>query len=132
MNRNLMRNGLVLSVSLLVLIGGVQAQKRVQAFKAQTTYTFVNSEGQDAHGLIVTLSNQAEVVLDPDSGHAGPFRDIRGNDSPKIVLSNPATPIAPGGDGFELTFGTYRSKIKVTKWWWTDAKGKPLGAKKKG
>ena len=80
----------------------------------------------------VLLSSAGEVKTEEESGQAGPFRDISGNGTGSIELTNPDSPLEPGNEKFDLVFGTYSKKIRVTSWWWLDAKGKRIGKKKKG
>ena len=108
-----------------------KGQKRIEAYKAQTTMAFANEEEAPAAGLKVALSNAGEVKLDPDTGRAGPFRDVKGNGTGSITLTNPEAPVEPGSEVFELVFGTYSKKIAVKSWWWIDANGKRIGEKKK-
>jgi hypothetical protein len=108
------------------------SDKKVKVYKSQTTYSFVNSETEPVFGLKVVLSGAGEVKTDEETGQAGPFRDIRGNGSSTLELKNPTAPVEPGGDAFDLVFGTYKNKIKIVSWWWLHAKGKKVGKKHKG
>ena len=65
-----------------------------------------------------------------DDGKAGTFGNVSGNDTAHVKLSNPDAPIAVG-DTVELTFKSYKKKLKITGWWWTDEKGKVVGKKQK-
>lgn len=125
----------VLAVAVVLLSAPtdcVAAAQKIKAYKGQAGMTFVNAEAAPAHGLHVTLSGKAVVVTDDATGAAGPFRDVRGNDSNHVILANPADPIAGGGEGkVELTFRSYQSKLKITGWWWVDGKGKRIGQKQK-
>jgi len=105
---------------------------KVKAYKAQTTHSFANSETEPVFGLKVVLSTAGEVKTEDESSQAGPFRDIRGNGTNTIELTNSKSPMEPGSDEIDLVFGTYQKKIKVDSWWWLDEKGKRVGKKKKG
>ena len=124
----------VVVVGLCVGSGPVLAAKtkRIEAFKAQTTKSFVNEETVPAAGLVVALSSAGEVKTEEESGRAGPFRDVKGNGSSKITLTNAESPVEPGNEAIELVFGTYSKKISVKSWWWIDDKGKRIGKKIKG
>jgi hypothetical protein len=80
----------------------------------------------------VQLSGAAEVKTDEATGQAGPFRNVGGNGTKTIVLTNPTAPVEPGAAGFDLVFRTDAKKLAVESWWWTDAKGKRIGEKHKG
>jgi hypothetical protein len=152
-----------LILGLLLFLPASQAKKKHEAsYNAQASYTFENAEPAAAHGLVIVLSADAEVVTDPSSGGAGPFGNVNGNGTSKITLTNPSSPIpgappvdAPGEgtadegvaeesvpeDGaaaaaesgsVELVFRTYKKKLSVKNWWWLDERGKRLGAKQKG
>ena len=122
-----------LTVLLTVCLAASPAlgDKKPKAYKAQTTHSFVNNEAEPAFGLKVELSSAGEVKTESQSGKAGPFRDIRGNGTGSVELTNAESPIEPGNETFDLVFGTYSKKIKVKSWWWTNAKGKRIGEKKK-
>ena len=122
---------IVLFVSILVVAGPVNAKKKFEQkpMKGQAGQTFANTSGQTAHGLKVQLSTKAEVVTDGDTNRAGPFRNVEGNGTTSLELSNPVTPIAPDSEPFDLVFRSYKSGLKVTKYWWLDDKGKQIGKK---
>ena len=101
-------------------------------YKGQAGNTFINEESGPAYGLVVELSGSAIVVTDPQSGMAGPFKDVQGNGTTRLTLSNSSAPIAVGGEGFKLIFRSYPSGLKIRSWWWTNQKGKRLGKKKSG
>jgi hypothetical protein len=119
-------------VGLCLAPGQVLADKKTKVYKAQTTRNFVNGETVSAFGLTIALSTEGEVKTDNVTGQAGPFRDVIGNGSNKITLTNAEAPIEPGSDGIELVLGTYSKKISIKNWWWVDAEGKRIGEKKKG
>lgn len=130
-----MRKTVILSLLLLlpaaiVFAGGRQVA--VRAYKAQTTVSFPNDEGVPVHGLVVTMNKKSVALADPQTGYVGPFRDLRGNGSEKLELSNPVEPIASGDGVVELTLRTEKKKLKIDKWWWTDHLGKRIGEKKEG
>jgi hypothetical protein len=80
----------------------------------------------------VTLSGKADVVSDPATGEVGPFRNVQGNGSNHVILTNPREPLAGEGEGkVDLTFRTYNKKLKITGWWWIDQAGKRIGKKQK-
>lgn len=121
----------ILAALLLAPLATVEAKKS-EAYKGQAGMTFVNGEALPAHGLVVTLSNKGEVRTNPDNGAAGPFRNVSGNDSDKIEMTNPTEPIAGGGEGkVDLIFRSKQKKLAVTGWWWVDEKGKRIGKKQK-
>ena len=97
--------------------------------KGRAGLTFTNETGETVHGLNVQLSNKAEVVPDGETNRPGPFMNVDGNWSSSIGFSNPVEPIEPGSEPFELLFTSYKSGLKVTKWWWLDDKGKMVGKK---
>ena len=108
---------------------------RVTPYKAQTTFSFHNEEGREVYGLTVRLNRKAVAHTDPQTGFAGPFRNIRGNGTSRLRLANPAAPIAAGqaaGGEVTVTFRSEKKKLRVTTWWWTDQRGKPVGVKKSG
>lgn len=121
----------VLVVALVVAVQPAEAAKKVKVKdrKGQVTQKFTNNSGQEAYGLVVVLSAKAIVVMGDDN-RAGPFGNASGNDTSEIALSNPEKPIEVSGT-VELTFKSYDSKLKVTKWWWTNAGGKRIGEKNK-
>jgi len=120
------------AIALLVAPLSLAGPQKVKAYAGQAGYTFVNTESVAAHGLHVTLSAKGVVVTDPESGVAGPFRNVQGNDSNHLVLGNPADPVAGNGEGkFDLMFRSYDKKLKITGWWWTDERGKRIGEKHK-
>lgn len=122
-------------VTLLALMlastGTVLAAKKVKAYTSQITHTFTNIEATPAQGLTIILSSKVVVETDKESGQAGPFRNVTGNDGAKLVLTNPTEPIAQSA-AVDLVFQSYDSKIVVKSWWWTNAKGKRIGKKQKG
>lgn len=101
-------------------------------YKGQAGRTFVNEEGVAAFGLVVELNQSAIVVTDPQSGLAGPFKNVQGNGTTRITMSNSTQAITVGGEGFKLIFRSYPSGLKIRSWWWLDQKGKRLGKKKSG
>ena len=112
---------------------GAKKRVRVVPYKAQTTFTFTNHEGRAVHGLHIVLNGVATVLTDPQSGYVGPFRDIRGSGTGQLKLGNPARPIEVGAPEVAVVFRSdKKKKLRVTKWWWLDAKGKRLGSKKSG
>jgi hypothetical protein len=117
----------------LCLWPALQAVAQGGSYQVQFSYTFTNEETEPVVGLVVQLSKPAEIMLD-ENGHAGPFKNIKGNGSKKIIVTNPGAVIPASGDGnkVELTFRTQKKQLEVSKWWWLDAKGKPIGKKKKG
>jgi hypothetical protein len=123
----------LLVITVIVALVGVSAPadaaKKVKERTSSATGTFVNQSGEVAHGLAVKLSSSAIVLVD-EKGHAGPFRDISGNDTSHLVMLNPSEPIA-GEEKLELTFASYEKSLKITTWWWVDAKGKRIGKKQK-
>jgi hypothetical protein len=118
-------------VASLAVVGQVEAKKKVKVAerKGQVTQTFANDSGAPAHGLRISLSEPAIVETD-DEHRAGPFGNVQGNDSAEVVLTNPDTPIEASGS-LELTFRSYKPKLKVKSWVWLDEKGKRLGQKNK-
>ena len=125
-----------LTVLLILSIFPAQAgPKQIKAYNAQISHDFVNAEVTPAHGLVVVLSSPAEVSTDEETGAAGVFRNVRGNGSGQITLTNPDTVIgAAGGENSSLglVFRSYKSKLQVKSWWWTDERGKRMGKKQKG
>ena len=111
-------------VTLLALMlastGTVLAAKKVKAYTSQITHTFTNIEATPAQGLTIILSSKVVVETDKESGQAGPFRNVTGNDGAKLVLTNPTEPIAQSA-AVDLVFKSYDSKIVVKSWWWTNA-----------
>jgi len=101
-------------------------------YKGQAGRTFINEEGAATFGLVVELSQSGIVVTDPQTGMAGPFKNVQGNGTTRLTLSNSSAPIAVGGEGFKLIFRSYPSGLKIRSWWWTNQKGKRLGKKKSG
>ena len=130
MHRN--RVILVAFVVLAVAILPLSAKKQQPDYKSQAAGTFANIAPTNAHGLVVQLTNEAQVVTDPSSGFAGPFRSIKGNGTKKVTLTNPEAPINTGDAGIELVFRSFQKKVAIKVWWWTDEKGKRLGSKNKG
>lgn len=116
----------------ILVVSPALSDKKIKAYKAQTTHSFVNRETEPVFGLKVVLSSAGEVKTEGESGQAGPFRDISGNGTGSIELTNPASPLEPDSEEFDLIFGTYTKNIRVASWWWLDAKGKRIGKKKKG
>jgi len=98
--------------------------------KSSATGNFVNDTGQVVYGLEVKLSSPALVVTD-DSGRAGPFGDISGNDTAFVKFSNPAEALEPS-DKVQLTFKSYKKSLSITVWWWVGEDGKRIGDKNKG
>ena len=125
-----------LAVLLILSISPAQAgPKQIKAYNAQISHEFANAETTPAHGLVIALSNPAEVTTDEETGAAGVFRNVRGNGSGQITLTNPDTLIgAAGGENssLNLVFRSYKSKLVVKSWWWTDERGKRMGKKQKG
>ena len=120
-------------VTTLLVAGSLQAKKNKfeeKPLKGQTGRAFVNDTGETVHGLTVQLSKDASVITHGDTHRAGPFFDVEGNGTKKITLSNPDAPIEPGSDSIDLVFRSYKSGLKITKYWWLDAKGKQVGKKK--
>lgn len=136
MTRSQYRPIIVLAIiGCLAFSGTATAAKKVKAYNAQTTYTFENAGETQAYGLHVVLSSEAIVVTDEATGAAGLFKDVKGNGTAAIVMTNPESPItAVSGDNtsVELVFRSYKSKLSVKTWWWVDQKGKRIGKKQKG
>jgi len=126
----------VLAVVLCFAVSGTHAgPKTVKAYKSQTSHTFANVEQAPAHGLQIVLTADAIVVTDGETGAAGPFKNVQGNGSSTIVLTNATSRIdAAGGDAssVELVFKSYQSKLAIKTWWWLDEKGKRIGKKQTG
>jgi hypothetical protein len=126
----------ILAVVTCLAVSSVQAgPKKVKAYDSQTSHTFANVEQTTAQGLHIVLTADAIVVTDDQTGAAGPFRNVRGNGSTTIILTNAESPIAAaGGDGSSvpLVFRSYKSKLAIKTWWWLDEKGKRIGKKQKG
>lgn len=119
----------VLLVLLVAPIGTVEASKKVSA---KVGMTFVNTEAVPAHGLHVTLSGPSEVLTDAETGAAGPFRNVQGDGTNHVIMTNPAEPIAGEGEGkVDLSFTASKKKLEITGWWWVDEKGKRIGKKQK-
>jgi len=122
----------VIGLTLMALmLGGWSlslAQKKVKAYTSQVGHTFVNAESGPVNGLQVVISAQGIVETESESGHAGPFRNVSGNETSTIVMSNPTEPVAVG-DKVELVFKSYNKNLKIKSWWWTDEKGKRIGKK---
>lgn len=121
--------GLSLTASRPVL---AEKKVKIKEYVSETTLTCKNEEALPVYGLVISLSDAAMVVADEKTGFVGPFRNIQGNSTSKVTLTNPEKPFAPGepDGGIDLTFRSYASKLKVHKWWWVDKKGKPVGEKK--
>jgi hypothetical protein len=128
----------VLALALMASVSPAWARTKkmkVKAYNAQITYEFANKGTTPAHGLVVALSTEGVVSTDENTGAAGPFRNVRGNGTSKITLTNPTTPIGPAGSensSLSLVFHSYKSSLKVKSWWWIDEKGKRIGDKNKG
>jgi len=108
-------------------------QVEVKTYKGQTTHRFPNRETVAIWGLHVKLSNKAWVVTDPETGFAGPFRTIRGNNSDTVHLTNPEGPIPvweEGGEGVTMTFRSMKKGVNIKSWWWTDQRGKRVGPRR--
>jgi len=137
MNRARCAAIVILALALIAFISSAQARSKemkVKAYDAQISYDFANAETTPAHGLVVVLSTDAVVSTDEETGAAGPFRNVSGNGTSKITLTNPTTPIgAAGGEdsSLSLIFHSYKSKLAVKSWWWIDEKGKRIGDKQK-
>jgi len=100
--------------------------------KGRAGMYFVNNEAEEAHGLVVKLSKKAVVVTDDSTGFAGPFQNIHGMGTKTIEFSHARPLVAPSTDeegGFDLVFRSYKSGLKITGYYWTDAKGKRIGRK---
>lgn len=125
---------IVLAVALFSLTIACSSTKTVKErpYKGQAGRTFINEESGPAYGLVVELSGSAIVVTDPQTGMAGPFKNVQGNGTTRLTLSNSSAPIAVGGEGFKLIFRSYPSGLRIRSWWWTNQKGKRLGKKKSG
>ncbi len=125
---------IVLAVALFSLTIACSSTKTVKErpYKGQAGRTFINEESGPAYGLVVELSGSAIVVTDPQTGMAGPFKNVQGNGTTRLTLSNSSAPIAVGGEGFKLIFRSYPSGLKIRSWWWINQKGKRLGKKKSG
>jgi len=115
----------------LFLWPALQAKAQKDAYQTQSSCTFINEEAEPVVGLHIELSSPAEIVLDAN-GQAGPFKNIQGFGSKKIILTNPASVIPASGEGskIELLFRTQKKNLAVSKWWWLDEQGKPVGKKK--
>lgn len=124
----------VVALTISILVPPVSAEKN-QTYKAQTAYTFNNAEPTPAQGLCVVLSAPATVLKDESTGAAGPFRNVTGNRTTKIVLTNSESPVDPAGgenSSVDLVFRSHKSKLAVKSWWWLDENGKRIGKKQKG
>ena len=119
-----------LVVALVVTVQPVEAAKKIKERKGQIIQTFTNNSGQQAYGLVVTLNSKAIVAVGDDN-RAGPFGNVSGDDTSKITLGNPKSPVEVSGT-VELTFRSYSANLKISKWWWTNAAGKRIGDKNKG
>lgn len=126
----------VLAFTLMASISPVQAKtEKVEPYNAQISYDFANKGTTQAHGLVVVLSADGVVSTDENTGAAGPFRNVRGNGTSQITLTNPTTLVGVAGgenSSFTLVFRSYKSKLEVKSWWWIDANGKRIGDKNKG
>jgi len=127
----------ILTVAVAVSLSflATHGAQKVKAYNTQTSYTFSNVEQTPVHGLHVVLSAEGVVTQDEETGAAGPFRNVAGNGSQTIVLTNPESPIdAAGGENssVDLVFKSYKSQLEVKTWWWIDEKGKRVGKKQKG
>jgi len=126
---------LLLAAAVSVLIAapvGAAKKFKDKPRTGQADLLFVNHETEQAHGLVVQLSKKAIVVTDARSGFAGPFQNVQGNGTTSIELSHARPPIAPSTDeegGFELVFLSYKSGLKITGYYWVNAKGKRIGKK---
>ena len=117
---------------LLVAPAGAAKKFKEKPRKGQAGLYFVNNEGEEAHGLVVTLSKKAVVVTDASTGFAGPFQNIRGKGTQTLEFSNAHPAVAPSTDdegGFDLVFQSYKSGLKIKGYYWTNAEGKRLGKK---
>jgi len=124
--------GLLVMTVMVALVGisvPADAAKKVKERKSTASGTFINQSGEVAYGLAVKFSSPAIVIVD-EKAHAGPFGNVSGNDTAHIVMTNPSEPIA-GDEKIELTFASYEKSLKITTWWWVDAKGKRIGTKQK-
>lgn len=125
---------IVVAVVLFSLTMACSSTKTVKErpYKGQAGRTFVNEEGAAAFGLVVELNQSGIVVTDPQSGMAGPFKNVQGNGTSRLTMSNSAQAITIGGEGFKLIFRSYPSNLRIRNWWWLNQKGKRLGRKKSG
>ena len=125
---------ILIVVLVLASSSGLEAAKKLKEkpYQSQAGRSFVNEESAPAYGLVVQLSKKAVVVTNPETGKAGPFKNVQGNGSTQLTLSNSGTPIEPGVEAFRLIFRSYPSGLKIQSWWWTHQKGKRLGKKKSG
>jgi hypothetical protein len=130
-NRSLV---LLVTLALASLTTACSSTKTVKErpYKGQAGHTFLNEESAAAFGLVVELNQSAVVVTDPQTGMAGPFKNVQGNGTTGLTFSNSSAPVTVGGDGFKLIFRSYPSGLKIRSWWWLDQKGKRLGKKKSG
>ena len=120
----------VLAVVFIAVAPGEGARKfKERPQKGQAGMLFVNEESVPAHGLVVKLSRKATVVTDAQTGLAGPFKNVQGNGSKSITLSNSPVPIEPDGE-FRLIFRSYKSGLTIRGWWWIDERGRRVGKKK--
>jgi hypothetical protein len=113
----------------IVLMAGTLPVDAAKEMKGQVAHNFINNSGELAYGLSVKLSTKAIVVM--EDNRAGPFGNVSGNNTTEFSFGNPTEPITLS-EGVELTFRSTNPKLKITTWWWTDAKGKRLGKKQKG
>lgn len=125
---------LIAVATILALAAPADAAKKFKEKprNGQAGLLFVNNEGEAVQGLVVQLSKKAIVVTDTGTGFAGPFQNIQGNGTKSIKFSHAYPAVSPAAgeeDGFDLVFRSYKSGLKITGYYWINAKGKRIGKK---
>jgi hypothetical protein len=88
----------------------------IAAVRAQRSLRFTNGSTDEAAGLELIFAHPCEVFLDPATGNAGPFQDVAGNGTRRLVLSNPERAL---GCGVSLTLKLRsRESVRLLEWGW--------------
>jgi len=79
-----------------------------------------NTEGVIEFTVDVKEANDLHIEFRHDATilDKGPFRNVSGNATSNVDLSNPRQNLNQG-DKVELEIGTTASRIRIEKWWWT-------------
>ena len=85
-------------------------------FRSQRSLEFTNCREDAAVGLVLELRAPSQVLAHPITGDVGPFQDVEGNGTARIVLSNPVQPIGCAASVRIKLRGP--SSIEVVSWSW--------------
>ena len=85
-------------------------------FHSQRTLELTNCREDAAVGLVLELGAPAQVLAHPLTGDVGPFQDVEGNGTSRIVLSNPVQPIGCAVSVRIKLRGA--AAIEVLRWSW--------------